>query len=251
MEVIADTQQAYDQWSLVYDQNVNPTRDLEGVALRQVLQTISFQSVLELGSGTGKNTEFIARMDTREIDCVDLSLEMLSWAQRKLREARDPQTQRARRGAGQTEDTSMKTEDTSMKTEDTSMKTEDTSMKTEDTSMKTEDTSMKTEDTTVHTEDTTVHTEDTILCNGGVEDAIEDGLKDKLKSSLETERCDGSKLKIRYFHCGMEDYLGQVKRTYDLVVCSLVLEHVRDLAPVFRLVAQVLSVGGHFYIGKL
>jgi ubiquinone/menaquinone biosynthesis C-methylase UbiE len=41
------------------------------------------------------------------------------------------------------------------------------------------------------------------------------------------------------------------KQKYDLITCSLVLEHIQHLQPVFEKAANVLSAGGHFYIGEL
>ena len=51
--------EAYNHWSAQYDTNMNPTRDLEGVALREMLADLSFKQVLEIGCGTGKNTAWL------------------------------------------------------------------------------------------------------------------------------------------------------------------------------------------------
>jgi SAM-dependent methyltransferase len=40
-------------------------------------------------------------------------------------------------------------------------------------------------------------------------------------------------------------------REYDLVIFSLILEHIADLAPIFRKVADSLKEGGYVYIGEL
>lgn len=42
-----------------------------------------------------------------------------------------------------------------------------------------------------------------------------------------------------------------VEKKADLVTCSLVLEHIENLAPVFEKAAAILKPGGHFYIGEL
>ena len=55
-----NTQEAYNNWASQYDTNINKTRDLEGKALRTVLSGISFESCLEIGCGTGKNTVWFA-----------------------------------------------------------------------------------------------------------------------------------------------------------------------------------------------
>jgi ubiquinone/menaquinone biosynthesis C-methylase UbiE len=76
-------QQAYNSWASQYDTNENKTRDLEAKALRDILSTISFNSVLEIGCGTGKNTEWLLQKAQR-ITAVDLSEEMLSKAKEKI-----------------------------------------------------------------------------------------------------------------------------------------------------------------------
>src|SRR5881227_361551 len=78
-----DPQQAYKNWASQYDSNENKTRDLEAKALREILCTISFKSVLELGCGTGKNTEWLLQKAQR-ITAVDLSGEMLLKAKKKI-----------------------------------------------------------------------------------------------------------------------------------------------------------------------
>ena len=78
-----DTQQAYNSWAAQYDTNENKTRDLEAKALRAILSTISFDAVLEIGCGTGKNTEWILHRAT-SITAVDLSWEMLAKAKEKI-----------------------------------------------------------------------------------------------------------------------------------------------------------------------
>ena len=77
-----NVQQAYNTWAQQYDTNSNPTRDLEGMALRETLDKIEFRSVLETGCGTGKNTEWFAAK-AAHITAVDLSEEMLARAQQK------------------------------------------------------------------------------------------------------------------------------------------------------------------------
>ena len=78
-----NTQQAYDQWSDQYDTNINPTRDLESTALRTVLANITDIDILEIGCGTGKNTEWLVSK-AKSILAVDLSYGMLEKAKIKL-----------------------------------------------------------------------------------------------------------------------------------------------------------------------
>ncbi|MDB5235614.1 MAG: methyltransferase type 11 [Hymenobacter sp.] len=75
-------QSAYNAWSETYDTVLNKTRDLEAVAIRRMLAAISFAEVIELGCGTGKNTEWLATT-AAHVTAVDFSTEMLSKAQAK------------------------------------------------------------------------------------------------------------------------------------------------------------------------
>lgn len=79
-----DVQKAYDLWSQQYDTNENLTRDLEGKAFRQVLEEIPFAKCLEIGCGTGKNTEWLSKK-ARSVTAVDLSAEMLEVAKAKIK----------------------------------------------------------------------------------------------------------------------------------------------------------------------
>lgn len=76
-------QQAYNQWASQYDTNVNKTRDTEAVALRETLMGIDFCQCLEMGCGTGKNTEWLLTK-ADDITAVDLSEEMLGKARGKV-----------------------------------------------------------------------------------------------------------------------------------------------------------------------
>jgi SAM-dependent methyltransferase len=40
-------------------------------------------------------------------------------------------------------------------------------------------------------------------------------------------------------------------RSFDLVVCNLVLEHIEDLAPIFYQASQSLAAGGQFFVSEL
>ncbi|MPR32693.1 class I SAM-dependent DNA methyltransferase [Salmonirosea aquatica] len=78
-----NTAQAYDLWSEQYDTNLNKTRDLEGQALRITLAEVPFDNALEMGCGTGKNTEWLITK-ARHTTAVDLSTEMLAKARQKI-----------------------------------------------------------------------------------------------------------------------------------------------------------------------
>ena len=78
-----NVQQAYNEWAAIYDSNENKTRDLEALALREILSPLSFSSCLEMGCGTGKNTAWL-QQKTKQLLCVDLSEEMLRKAKEKI-----------------------------------------------------------------------------------------------------------------------------------------------------------------------
>src|SRR4051794_5026576 len=80
------TQELYDQWSATYDAVENKTRDLEKRACEEVLSTIEFETVLELGGGTGKNTGWFAERAQKVIS-VELSERMQATAKEKVRAA--------------------------------------------------------------------------------------------------------------------------------------------------------------------
>jgi ubiquinone/menaquinone biosynthesis C-methylase UbiE len=76
-------EEAYNSWASQYDTNENKTRDLEAQALREILSPIAFTKVLEIGCGTGKNTEWFLQK-AEHITAIDLSEEMLSKAKEKI-----------------------------------------------------------------------------------------------------------------------------------------------------------------------
>ena len=78
-----DTKQAYNIWASQYDTNDNKTRDLEARALRTTLANISFKNCLEIGCGTGKNTEWSIQR-AEHVTAIDLSVEMLAKAKEKI-----------------------------------------------------------------------------------------------------------------------------------------------------------------------
>ena len=78
-----DTRQAYNLWATQYDTNDNKTRDLEAHALRKTLANIPFGRVLEVGCGTGKNTQWLVEK-AEHITAIDLSEEMLAKAKLKI-----------------------------------------------------------------------------------------------------------------------------------------------------------------------
>ncbi len=78
-----EIQIAYDSWAESYDQMPNKTRDLEGQKLKEILNNYQFNSVLEIGCGTGKNSKWFIQK-AGKILAVDFSKEMLAIAQKKI-----------------------------------------------------------------------------------------------------------------------------------------------------------------------
>ena len=76
-------QDAYNEWSELYDSNVNRTRDLDAEVTRLLLNGQRFPSILEIGCGTGKNTEFLATIGD-SILAFDFSENMLAKARQKV-----------------------------------------------------------------------------------------------------------------------------------------------------------------------
>ena len=78
-------EKAYNIWANQYDTNQNRTRDLDKLATRETLSKYDFENVLELGCGTGKNTEWLLQK-AKYIIGLDFSQEMLNRANEKLSE---------------------------------------------------------------------------------------------------------------------------------------------------------------------
>jgi SAM-dependent methyltransferase len=79
-----DIQNAYNEWSYSYDQDENRTRDLDRDVVRRKLGGLHFDSILEIGCGTGKNTSFLARIG-QSVRAVDFSEGMIARAREKIR----------------------------------------------------------------------------------------------------------------------------------------------------------------------
>jgi ubiquinone/menaquinone biosynthesis C-methylase UbiE len=78
-------QDAYNEWSHTYDSDPNETRDLDHLVLGRFLQDLSFESIIEIGCGTGKNTAILAHIGGR-VQALDFSERMLARAKEKLAE---------------------------------------------------------------------------------------------------------------------------------------------------------------------
>ena len=73
----------YDNWAPHYDNNINPTRDLDKLVTKKFLYNIKFSNVLELGCGSGKNTEWLITKADKLVG-LDFSEGMLDLARYKI-----------------------------------------------------------------------------------------------------------------------------------------------------------------------
>jgi ubiquinone/menaquinone biosynthesis C-methylase UbiE len=78
-----NVQEGYNQWAHSYDSVENKTRDLDKKAVQNILSQYGFLNVLELGCGTGKNTEWLAAK-AQQVTAVDFSEIMLQKAKEKI-----------------------------------------------------------------------------------------------------------------------------------------------------------------------
>ena len=76
-------QKAYNEWSESYDRDENLTRDLDQKVTRDVLANLHFNSILEIGCGTGKNTSFLSQIGD-QVHAVDFSQGMIEKAKEKV-----------------------------------------------------------------------------------------------------------------------------------------------------------------------
>ncbi|HEX8638795.1 MAG TPA: class I SAM-dependent methyltransferase [Pyrinomonadaceae bacterium] len=78
-----NNRQAYNVWAENYDTANNKTRDLEAVALRKSVIVSEPLNILEIGCGTGKNTEWLVSKAAHLV-AADFSEEMLGKARGKI-----------------------------------------------------------------------------------------------------------------------------------------------------------------------
>jgi len=78
-----DIQNAYNEWSESYDSDENLTRDLDERVTMETLGNLHFDSILEIGCGTGKNTVFLAQIGA-SVRAVDFSQGMIEKAKEKV-----------------------------------------------------------------------------------------------------------------------------------------------------------------------
>jgi ubiquinone/menaquinone biosynthesis C-methylase UbiE len=81
---------AYDEWAETYDTDANRTRDLAGKVLREAQLDLSGRNIIEIGCGTGRNTEWLTRPEagSTNIVALDFSEEMLARARARVHDPR-------------------------------------------------------------------------------------------------------------------------------------------------------------------
>ena len=77
-------QNAYNEWSQTYDTDRNLTRDLDQQIMFEMLANRHFDSILEIGCGTGKNTLFLVDVGMR-VHALDFSEGMIEKAKEKVK----------------------------------------------------------------------------------------------------------------------------------------------------------------------
>tara|TARA_B100001250_G_scaffold186752_1_gene160528 strand:+ start:7566 stop:8180 length:615 start_codon:yes stop_codon:yes gene_type:complete len=73
----------YNTWAFHYDNNINLTRDLDKIVTKKSLVNLNFSYVLELGCGSGKNTEWLITRANKLVG-LDFSKSMLDIARNKI-----------------------------------------------------------------------------------------------------------------------------------------------------------------------
>jgi ubiquinone/menaquinone biosynthesis C-methylase UbiE len=79
----ADIASAYDRWAMTYDSDPNKTREMAASALRQSGLALAGREVLEIGCGTGYNTQWLAEQAAKVV-ALDFSAGMLRQAKTRV-----------------------------------------------------------------------------------------------------------------------------------------------------------------------
>lgn len=86
----SDIAAAYDEWAETYDTDQNRTRDLAAQVLREANLNFADRNVIEVGCGTGRNTEWLAlpAAGAAGIVALDFSEKMLTRARDRVSDPR-------------------------------------------------------------------------------------------------------------------------------------------------------------------
>lgn len=76
------TQEGYDLWSAIYDDEDNPLVRLEQSRMSELLGNVAGLSILDLGCGTGRHAVALAQQNA-QVTAVDFSSQMLAKAKAK------------------------------------------------------------------------------------------------------------------------------------------------------------------------
>lgn len=76
--------ESYSEWAATYDDVRNLTRDLDHTVTERVLGSRRWNSVIEIGCGTGKNTALLARL-SKQLLALDFTEAMIAKARAKIR----------------------------------------------------------------------------------------------------------------------------------------------------------------------
>ena len=79
----ADIAAAYDRWAARYDDDPNKTRDMAASVLRQSNLALTGRAVIEIGCGTGFNTEWLVERSS-SVTALDFSEGMLRRARARV-----------------------------------------------------------------------------------------------------------------------------------------------------------------------
>jgi len=77
-------QSAYNKWSSTYDEDKNFTRDLDSIVMKKNFSDLKINTILEIGCGTGKNTELLSRIG-KKVYAFDFSEKMILKAKEKVK----------------------------------------------------------------------------------------------------------------------------------------------------------------------
>lgn len=78
-----DIRKAYDRWAAAYDNDKNLTRDLDEIVTDKTLKERRYETILEIGCGTGKNTGLLARIG-KTVHALDYSRGMMAEARASI-----------------------------------------------------------------------------------------------------------------------------------------------------------------------